>query len=84
MPNPLTQLIQDRFIRPQVESQLAVAKSNQPVAVGTSMVPEVSLDKAIGQPHDTNYALLYALYKLNTDVSGCVHKWSGGITGPGW
>jgi len=84
MPNLFTQLIQDRLIKPQVESQLAVAKANQPVAYGAGMMPEVSLDKAIGQPHDTNYALLYALYKLNTDVSGCVHKWAGGITGPGW
>ena len=44
---------------------------------------EVSLAKSIGQPHDADYALLYALYKLNTDVSGCVHKWAGGVVGAG-
>src|SRR5690606_25365291 len=31
-----------------------------------------------------NYALLYSLYKLNTDVSGAVNKWVGGVTGRGW
>ena len=58
--------------------------TNHPVAYGIGTVPEVSLAKSIGQPHDANYALLYALYKLNTDVSGCVHKWAGGVTGAGW
>ena len=29
----------------------------------------------IGQPHDTNHALLYALYTLHVDVNACVDKW---------
>jgi len=58
--------------------------ANHPVAYGIGTVPEVSLAKSIGQPHDANYALLYSIYKLNTDVSGCVHKWAGGLTGAGW
>ncbi|HEV2126680.1 MAG TPA: hypothetical protein VGW38_28300 [Chloroflexota bacterium] len=53
----------------------------RPVAYGAGAVSEVSLEKAIGQPHDANHALLYALYKLNTDVSGCIHKWPGRVTG---
>lgn len=56
----------------------------QPVTYGVGSASEVSQDRAIGPPHDANYALLYAVYKFNTDVSGCMHKWAGGITGAGW
>ncbi|MDP9367677.1 MAG: phage portal protein [Chloroflexota bacterium] len=85
MPNPLTSFLSDRFIKPQVEAQVAsVLKDARPYAVGAGFIPETSLGQAIGQPHDADYALLYALYKLNADVSGSVHKWAGGITGPGW
>lgn len=85
MPNPIQHFIQDRFIQPAVDSGVEKALSaNHPVAYGIGTVPDVTLAKAISQPHDANYALLYALYKLNTDVSGCVHKWAGGVTGPGW
>jgi HK97 family phage portal protein len=85
MANPLSQFFQDRFIQPAVDAGVEKALTGTyPVAVGVGTVPEVSLEKAIGQPHDANYALLYALYKLNTDVSGCVHKWAGGVTGAGW
>jgi HK97 family phage portal protein len=81
MANPISQFINDRFVQPAVEKALS---ANHPPAFGTAITPETSLAKAIGQPHDANYALLYSVYKLNTDVSGCVHKWAGGVTGPGW
>ncbi|MDP9379259.1 MAG: phage portal protein, partial [Chloroflexota bacterium] len=85
MANPLTTYLQDKFIKPQVEAQVAaVLKDARPYAVGAGSIPETSLTQAIGQPHDADYALLYSLYKLNADVSGSVHKWAGGITGPGW
>lgn len=84
MANPLTQFINNRFIQPAVEAGVEKAFGTQPPAYGASAVQEVSLDKAVGQPHDASYPLLYSLYKLNTDVSGCVHKWAGGVTGAGW
>lgn len=85
MANFLSQLINNRFLQPAIDAGVEKAlSSNHPPAYGTSVVQEVSLAKSIGQPHDADYALLYALYKLNTDVSGCVHKWAGGVTGRGW
>jgi HK97 family phage portal protein len=85
MPNPLSQFFQERFIQPAVDAQVEKALAGKhPVAYGVGTMPEISLERAIGQPHDANYVLLYALYKLNTDVSGCVHKWAGGVTGSGW
>ncbi len=85
MANFLSQLINNRFIQPAVEAGVEKALSaNHPPAYGVSSPPEMSLGQSIGQLHDANYALLYALYKLNTDVSGCVHKWAGGVTGAGW
>jgi len=63
MANIFTQFIQDRFLQPAVEAGVAKALSgNQPVAYGVGTVPEVSLERARGQPHDANYALLYALH----------------------
>ena len=85
MANFLSQLINNRFIQPAIDAGVEKALTGkQPVAFGAGVVPEISLEKAIGQPHDANYALLYALYKLNTDVSSCVYKWAGGVTGAGW
>jgi hypothetical protein len=85
MANPFSQFIQDRFIQPAVDSGVEKAlKDSHPPAYGASDMQEVSLAKAIGQPHDADYALLYALCKLNTDVSGCVHRWAGGVVGAGW
>lgn len=82
MSNPLTQYIADRFLQPAVDARVERAlSSKQPVAYGTSQVQEKTLSQAIGRPHDADYSLLYALYKLNTDVSGSVHKWAGGVTG---
>lgn len=81
MANPLFRYFHDHFIEPAVSKALA---SSAPPAYGVSVMPQVSLAQSIGQPHDANYALLYSIYKLNTDVSGCVHKWAGGVTGPGW
>lgn len=76
---------QDHFFQSAIDAGVEKALSDQqPVAYGVGSVSEVSLDKAIAPPHDANYALLYALYKLNTDVSGCVHKRAGGVTGSGW
>lgn len=85
MASPLAQFITNCFIQPAVDAEVEKALAGQqPVAVGAGTVPEISLEKAVGAPHDANYSLLYSLYKLNTDVSGCVHKWAGGITGAGW
>lgn len=81
MANPITQFIESRFVLPTVEKALS---ANHPPAYSTTLLSERSLTDSIGQPHDANYALLYSLYKLNTYVSGCVHKWAGGVTGPGW
>lgn len=84
MPNPLTQFFNNRFIQPAANAGVEKALATQPPAYGASIIPETTLSAAIGQPHDADYALLYALYKLTTDVSGCVHKWAGGVTGAGW
>jgi hypothetical protein len=85
MTNPLSLFNQDRFLRPAVDAGVENALSaNHPPAYGPSTLQELSLSKTIGQPHDADYALLFALYKLNTDVSGCVHKWAGGVLGAGW
>lgn len=83
--HPWPPFFQDHFFQPAIDAGVEKALSDkQPVAYGIGSVVEVSLEKAIGAPHDANYALLYALYKLNTVVSGCVHKWAGGVTGAGW
>jgi len=58
--------------------------TTKPMALGTAAIVETSLKDAIGQSHDYDFSVLYGLYKYNTDVSGSVHKWSGGITSPGW
>jgi hypothetical protein len=85
MPNPLTTFLADRFIKPQVDAQVDdLLERSLPKATGTVISVEPTLSQATGQPHDANYALLYSVYKLNTDVTACVHKWAGGTTGPGW
>lgn len=75
MANFLSQLIQNRFIQPAVDAGVEKALSaNHPPAYGSTTLPELTLGQMIAQPHDADYALLYSVYKLNTDVSGCVHK----------
>lgn len=64
-----------QFIQPAIDAQVEKALSaKQPVAYSAGAMPEASLGKSIGQPHDADYALLYALYTFNTDFSGCIHK----------
>lgn len=85
MTNPLSQFLTNRLIKPQVDAQVAdVLERSLPPAAGTAISAEPTLAQAVGQPHDANYARFYSLYKLNTDVAACVHKWAEGITGPGW
>ncbi len=85
MANFLSQFINNRFIQPAVEAGVEKALANErPPAYGAGVLPELSVNQSIGQPYDADYVLLYTLYKLNTDVSGCVHKWAGGVTGAGW
>jgi hypothetical protein len=74
MANPLSLFISDRFIQPAVDARVERALSKQPVAYGSSVVQEQALSQVIGQPHDADYPLLYALYKLNTNVSGSVSR----------
>src|SRR5690554_1687114 len=81
MQNPLTRYFNDQFIQPAVEKALS---ANHPPAFGVTNTRDISMREAVGQPHDADYAILYSLYKLNTDVSGAVNKWVGGVTGRGW
>jgi hypothetical protein len=69
--NPLTRYFYDRFIQPAVEKALA---SGSAPTMGILHTRDVSLKEAIGHPDDASYTLLYSVYKLNTDVSGRVHK----------
>lgn len=41
-------------------------------------------DAVLGQPYDANYDLLYAIYRINTDVSGSIDRWIGVVTGNDW
>jgi HK97 family phage portal protein len=84
--NPLSQFINDRFIRPQVDAQVdeRLSRSTNAFAYGLSPVKETTITEAIGQPHDANYHLLYAVYRLHPDVAACVRLWAGGVTGNGW
>ena len=86
MASPLSQFISDRFIKPQVDAQVAtiLAKSNSPLAYGLSAIQETSFKDAIGQPPDANYALLYAIYGVNADVATCVRLIAGGVIAEGW
>ncbi len=85
MPNLLTTFIQNRLIQPAVQRQLAeLAKDTRTYAIGASALPERTIRDAIGQPHDTDYHLLYAIYRLHADVAACVARWAGGVTGNGW
>ncbi len=85
MANPFTTFIQNRFIQPVVQRQFAaLEKDTRTFAVGASALPQSTIRDAIGQPHDTDYALLYAIYGLHADVAACVNRWAGGVTGNGW
>lgn len=77
--------LHDRFIQPAADAgvEKALAQSAPP-AYGVSTGGGLSLAESIGQPRDVSIPLLYGLYKLNSDVSGCVHKRAGGATGAGW
>jgi HK97 family phage portal protein len=79
MASPLTTIRE--FLRPTPAEPVTKA---QPMAIGVTTLGETSLKDAIGQPHDADFGILYGLYKYNTDISGSVHKWAGGITSPGW
>ncbi len=41
-------------------------------------------EDVLGQPRDANYDLLYAIYRINTDVSGSIDRWVGVVIGNDW
>jgi len=80
MANPLQNFISALRPAPAPVEKAA----SKPMALGTASLGETSLKEAIGQSHDYDFSILYGLYKYNSDISGSVHKWAGGITSPGW
>lgn len=75
MPNPLASLFQ----------RTSVEKAAQAFAYGYLPGRATTLrEDALGQPTDTNYDLLYALYELNPDISGAIDRWIGAVTGASW
>jgi hypothetical protein len=49
-----------RLIQPAIHAGVEKALVTQPSASDTSVVAEVSLEKAVGQPHNASYPLLYS------------------------
>lgn len=85
MANPLTRYLNSGSVQAAVQAGVEKALSTErPPAYETTTLPELPLGQMVWQPHDADYALLYSVYKLNADVSGCVHKRAGGATGAGW
>lgn len=84
MPNPVTQFISGLLPRQSQSTTDVVKAERNPIALGAAVLSETSLKDAIGQPHDTDFSILYGLYRFNTDVSGCVHQLAGSTTSPGW
>lgn len=85
MPNPLQRFIDHRFVQPAIDARLAdLHRSQRSFAQGAIALPEFTLRESIGQPTDTDHALLYAVYKMHVDVNACVQKWVSGITAGDW
>ena len=82
MANPFSPLL-SRFGR-QPAPEAPVIKDTSTFAYGLALVPDAPRKDSLGQPQDTDYDLLYAVYKKHTDVSACVDRWVGGVTGKGW
>src|SRR5919202_449513 len=81
MANPFTQFLQHRFDSPPPAE---VEKDSRVVIYSGSLLPQTSIKDVIGAPHDTDHALLYALYTLHVDVNACVNKWASGVSSAGW
>lgn len=62
-----------------------VAKSdNRSFAYGVVATDARDTRQLVGQQYTIDHYLLYAIYKLNADVFGCVQKWMGGVTTTDW
>jgi len=87
MSNFFTQFLADRFLQPQVERQVAAVLKNDPnrsFAYGVVATDTRDTRQLVGQNYTIDHYLLYAIYKLNADVFGCVQKWMGGVTTTDW
>jgi HK97 family phage portal protein len=82
--NPISRFLYDKIIAPIERERQPVEKATQSFAYGIAPTHAQTLAQAIGQPHDANYALLYAIASLHADVAACVRRWAGGVTGNGW
>jgi hypothetical protein len=74
MANSLPQFLTDRFIKPQVDAQVsAILKSTtRPLAYGISSIPGIFFKDAVAQPPDSDYNLLYAIYRVNAHMATCI------------
>src|SRR6266536_2807204 len=84
MANLLTRFIDDTFFKPRVQAELTKAQENDRAPAYGVVTSDAQASRAIGQQYTIDHALLYAIYKLNADVFGCVQKWMGGVTATGW
>src|SRR5205823_15014565 len=84
MPNLLSDFLYDRLIKPRVDADVAKAQANNRALAYGVVTSDAQATRAIGQQYTIDHALLYAIYKLNADVFGCVQKWMGGVTTTGW
>ena len=77
--NPLTRFTERLFPPPPAP----VEKDSRVVIYSGSLLPQTTIKGVIGVPHDTDHALLYALYTLHVDVDACVNKWASGVSSSG-
>ncbi len=75
----------ERFFPPVTSRPPAeVEKDSRVIIYGSSLLPRTSIKDVIGAHHDTDHALLYALYTLHVDVNAWVYKWASGVFSSGW
>jgi hypothetical protein len=65
MPNPLSDFLYDRFVKPRVDADVAKAQANNRALAYGVVTSDAQASRAIGQQYTIDHALLYAIYKLN-------------------
>ena len=84
MANIFSRYLTERFIQPRVDASLAVTRTSPAFAYGLQILPDHDLNHTIGQMQDSDYGLLYAIYRVHTDVAACVKRWAGSALANGW
>ena len=68
MPNPLSDFLYDRLVKPLVQADVAKAQANNRALAYGMVTSDAQATRASGQQYTIDHALLYAIHRLAADV----------------